>query len=63
MRRRLRFDLLKTCMIALRGYKSHRSLHAAKMDLRGIGIATPGPAEEVRITDGMYRCFSRIDLF
>ena len=32
LRRRFSFDLLKTCVIAMRGYKKPTTLHAAKID-------------------------------
>ena len=43
LRRRFRFDLLKTCKIALRGYKKPSStpakIETLDMDLRGIATS------------------------
>ena len=55
LRRRFRFDLLKTCIIALRGYKKPSSTPARE-------DRDPGHGFEgncyilLRITDVMYRC-------
>ena len=57
LRRRFRFDLLKTCIIALRGYKRLQEAIEHSSEDRDPGHGFEGNCYILlRITDVMYRC-------